>query len=228
VFHIERLTKMLRAIKEQDAAFACSFIEIIDGRGNVTGIKRGWKSHLPSWGLKTAVQDSSSPQSFARNLLVSNFISTTSNMLFQRNVLEKVGGFRNLRFSHDWDFALRVAADWPCTIVEEPLVRYRLHGSNTIKSNQRWMLFETCWVLVANLHRFEKSLLSLAAQESDDVCSAVDYLGRSIGAAGCERVMWLLQQFIAAQRKSGIECPEEHLLEDGNLRSKFMEFIPSP
>ena len=65
-------------------------------------------------------------------LLQSNVTVSTGNMFFQCRLWEEIGGFRDLRYNHDWDFALRALwLEEPC-FVEETLYRYRLHGENTI------------------------------------------------------------------------------------------------
>jgi glycosyltransferase involved in cell wall biosynthesis len=64
-----------------------------------------------------------------------NFIATTSNMAFRKSVWQRVGGFRDHRYVHDWDFALRAAATSKAVHLPVFLTAYRVHASNTIKEN---------------------------------------------------------------------------------------------
>ena len=64
-----------------------------------------------------------------------NFIATTSNMLFSKRLYQKIGGFRDYRYVHDWDFALRAALLGNVLFLPQILVRYRTHASNTIKED---------------------------------------------------------------------------------------------
>ncbi len=57
---------------------------------------------------------------------------STGNFFFSKSLFNRVGGFADLRYHHDWDFCLR-AVRWSEPIyVDSPSYRYRLHGSNTI------------------------------------------------------------------------------------------------
>jgi hypothetical protein len=57
---------------------------------------------------------------------------STGNLFFSRSLWESLGGFRDLRYNHDWDFALRALWREEPVFVRDYLYRYRLHGGNTI------------------------------------------------------------------------------------------------
>ena len=70
--------------------------------------------------------------------LLTGFNPTVSsgNLFFSRSLWEQVGGFRDYRSNHDWDFclrALRVAE--PC-FVPTVSYRYRLHEANTVSESR--------------------------------------------------------------------------------------------
>lgn len=71
-----------------------------------------------------------------------------SSLLVRRDWLVKVGGFLPvLRVQQDSELAIRlVSAGARCTVVPDPLVRYRLHGSNGSGDYERAMR-ERLWVL---------------------------------------------------------------------------------
>ena len=80
------------------------------------------------------------PQGFIlRELLRENHISTSSAVLLRRDVFGQLGGFSGnqaLKVSEDFELWCRIAAKFHIAAVPEPLVRYRLHGSNT--SSNQW------------------------------------------------------------------------------------------
>lgn len=67
-----------------------------------------------------------------------NATMTTSNFFFGRDVFERVGPFRGLRYTHDWDWALRASEVAGVVRLEEPLLDYRVHGTNTIHESNVW------------------------------------------------------------------------------------------
>lgn len=152
IYHVNRIETVLDRLRSQRCHFGASWIELIDGRDRVIGVKRGWETHLPSWAPPAAESSD-----FVENLQVTNFISTTSNMLFSREVYEQVGGMRNLRFVHDWDFSLRVAERFSCLLVPQPLVKYRIHSANTIRTDQAAMMYEIRWLRACHLKGSKQS-----------------------------------------------------------------------
>lgn len=92
---------------------------------------------------------------FEASLLRANFVITTSNVVFRRRLVPP-GGFRALRYVHDVDFLLRLAEQGSFALVEEELVRYRLHAANTIGESMRddrRIVFEFGWILADLLER---------------------------------------------------------------------------
>jgi hypothetical protein len=66
-----------------------------------------------------------------------NVAVSTGNLFVERRLFESLGGFRDYRYNHDWDFCLRAAALAEPVVVKEPLYCYRLHETNTIKESLR-------------------------------------------------------------------------------------------
>ena len=61
--------------------------------------------------------------------------ANTSNFFLTRQAVQTVGGFSPLRYLHDYDYIFRVLLAFPQQVrflVEESLLFYRIHGSNTI------------------------------------------------------------------------------------------------
>jgi len=223
IFHPERLAICIDRLTRTDAELVATWIEVIDQDGKALGVKEGWHNMLP-WPIRHPERSFAQTNDFARNLLMTNFVSTTSNVVFSRKLYDAIGGMRNLRFAHDWDFLLRAARTFPCELIAQPLLQYRIHGSNTISSNRAWMLFEICWVLATGMAQFE-GLSLYASGERDALIKDVHALGESINTQGNDRVLWMIRQFIDARRRAGDPHPELKLLDDKELRDAFITYI---
>ncbi|QDU51821.1 glycosyltransferase family 2 protein [Gimesia panareensis] len=227
LYEPERLEICLKRFAENPGlGLVSSWINVIDSEGIQLGVKRGWQNMEP-WDLGDRECSFRKTGSFSLNLLSSNFVATTSNMVWKRSAYESVGGMRELRFVHDWDFLLRVAAQFPCEQIEQPLMSYRIHETNTIRSDYDWMMFEICWVIAANLHRFMGSQL-LNKQDLSAVVSDLDMLYQSINFQGNEKLVWLMQNYLTHLSLQGHPNPEEELIHNRSIREYFISKIQKP
>lgn len=221
VYEKERFSVMIEEMQQNsNIEFMCSYIQVINSDGKKLGVKKGWKN-MESWSVPHKELSFAATDDFKLNLLMGNFTSTTSNFLFTKSLYERIGGMRNLRFAHDWDFALRAAEVTECKLIEKPLLRYRIHETNTISSNRRWMLFEIAWIWAANLDRFYGNILFKDENAKIDIITLVE----SLNLQGNDKIFWIILSFINVQRKAGVEHPEEVLLEDDELRKRLLEYI---
>ncbi|MBR3834611.1 MAG: glycosyltransferase [Lachnospiraceae bacterium] len=220
IFTKDRFEIMIKEMqKKPEVGFACTYIQIIDTEGNKLGLKEGWKNMEP-WTVPHPELSFKATDDFKLNLLMTNFTSTTSNFLFTRDLYEKIGGMRNLRFAHDWDFALRAAEVTECMMIEKPLMEYRVHSSNTISSNRKWMLFEIAWMWATNLERFFNSKIF----NEDDIDSIVK-IAESLNLQGNDKIFWMIKVFLDAQKAKGVEKPEEVLLDNAEIRNRMLEYV---
>lgn len=147
----ERLAELGEVLgSRQEVGLVASHIQVVDGDGNRLGLKRGYHS-LEPWPLEHPSRSFRAQDDHHAALLTENYLATTSNYLFRRSCFETVGGFRPLRYAHDWDFALRVIKEMELALVPSPLLRYRVHGANTIREDLAAMIFEICWILAVHL-----------------------------------------------------------------------------
>ncbi|WP_309936243.1 glycosyltransferase [Caballeronia sp. LZ002] len=223
IFHRRRLEVALEALGQPGIDLVASWIEVIDTDGKALGVKEGWHNMLP-WPIANPKRTFAASDSFAKNLLMTNFVSTTSNVVFSRRLYDEVGGMRNLRFAHDWDFLLRAARQFGCELIAQPLMQYRIHSSNTISSNRAWMLFEICWVLAVGMMHFEGNLL-YASDDRDALIADARALAESINVQGNDRIVWMIRQFVDARRKLRDPEAETRLLDDKELRDVFLDYI---
>ena len=70
--------------------------------------------------------------------LAGNPAITTSNFFFSRALANEVGAFAPLRYTHDWDWALRAQKRTPPIWIREGLLGYRVHAANTLSEDDVW------------------------------------------------------------------------------------------
>ena len=221
VFHPERIAVCVARLKNGTDLVA-TWIELINQKGKVLGIKKGWHNMLP-WSFKQPILNSKIDE-FTLNLLVTNFVSTTSNIVFTRRLYETTGGMRNLRFVHDWDFLLRAVQRFRCELIEMPLLKYRTHETNTISSNRSWMIFEICWIFAVHLKHFT-GLIFPNPTDFDGLSDEIEFFAHSINLQGNDKVLCLLLQYLDKLNKMGLAAPEEVLIDNEDLRNVFIHQV---
>lgn len=210
-----RLDRLATALEENpNAAVACSTIRIIDDQGRHVGIKNAWRD-LEPWPVPHPPPHLADLEDPTLALLQSNWAATTSNMAFRRPLVEGTAlTFKALRYTHDWDFLLAAAAKGEIVLVEQPLVRYRIHGGNTIRENsaraQAVMRFEILWTVA----RHASTTLARAAARGFDSNHLKSSMMRSLPSFGREDL--ILQ--LLALRGTGDTTPAVYnaLLQPGH------------
>lgn len=66
-------------------------------------------------------------------LMVQNVAISTGNMVFTKELYNKLEGFKEYKYIHDWDFILRAALVEEPLYVEETRYYYRLHNDNSFR-----------------------------------------------------------------------------------------------
>ena len=66
-----------------------------------------------------------------------NFAISTGNFVFTKSLYQKIGGFRDLKFCHDWDFILQSLRFAEPLFITQKLYFYRFHGDNTFLKLQK-------------------------------------------------------------------------------------------
>jgi glycosyltransferase involved in cell wall biosynthesis len=127
---------------------------ICDELGKMLGAKRGVFD--PEYPLPQAIEAKSvyKNDEVRKLLLNQNFIATTSNMAFTRELFDKIGGFADFRYAHDLDFALRATMHGNAIHSAAFVVTYRIHGANTISEVSPHMDGEITRLYARFLHDF--------------------------------------------------------------------------
>lgn len=189
-FEPGRLTRLAAALEDNpNAAAACSNIRIIDDQGHEVGIKNAWRD-LEPWPVPHPPPHLTDLEDATLALLQSNWAATTSNMAFRRRLIDQhTLRFKALRYTHDWDFLLAASARGEIVLVEQPLVRYRVHGGNTIREDgdqaQAVMRFEILWTVA----RHASTTLARAAARGYDSDQLRSSMMRSLPSFGREDLL---------------------------------------
>ncbi|MDP4096512.1 glycosyltransferase [Paenibacillus sp. P96] len=129
LFQSNRIEEMIGQMLRGDAEFAFSKIKVIDANGgNISSTSDQAKNFI-----HTQESILNFP-SVGWSLIPHNTAISTGNMVFSRKIFEKLHGFRNLKYCHDWDFILRSVILTEPIYVENTFYSYRLHGNNTFLS----------------------------------------------------------------------------------------------
>jgi glycosyltransferase involved in cell wall biosynthesis len=189
-----RLPRLLDALRaDRDLALAGSHVALVDEDGARLSVKHGYDD-LDPWPVEDPASTFKADRDLKTALLLQNYWATTSNYVMPRRTFERHGPFRPLRYCHDWDFALRVQLDEPAALIPEPLLEYRVHGTNTIRENAVAMVYEICWTLAVHVPRY---LAQPAFWTAGRDRRALQLL-RSIHVYGCERVLWHMTTHVAS------------------------------
>jgi len=125
LYEFDRFERMLPAL-DAELAIAFSGITLIDDAGNTLPPDHAWSR----WYAQALTAAETEPTiGFA--LLVHNFSVTSGNFVFTRALYDRLGGFNEQKFAHDWDFLIRSVAYAEPAFIPDRLMRYRVHDSNT-------------------------------------------------------------------------------------------------
>jgi glycosyltransferase involved in cell wall biosynthesis len=139
------------------ADFITGSLLIINEASRVIGTKRGLMELEYPFPLTLKTLSVAHQPDLLAALGSQNYVATTSNMIFTKDLFNKLRGFRDLRYTHDWDFALRACLNGSVTFSPHPLTEYRVHTANTIKEVSchadgevvrlfAWLLDEHHWI----------------------------------------------------------------------------------
>lgn len=170
VWDAGRLQRLVALAETDTLDFISTDVAVLDA---ASAAKEADEPHWVAWfeGLKRDYADHADVWA---TLLRGNFLITTSNFFLHRRVYERVGEFADLRYVHDYDYALRVllAGFRVQFLAGEKLLGYRLHDTNTIREKPLAAIEENMRLLLnwlPSLHEVlnERRLLGLEIQLKD-------------------------------------------------------------
>ncbi len=127
-----RIEAMLGALLAFDADWGYARVAPVDRFGQPFDRVVGTRAGAVIGFQDTAVMS----QTLGLALLRANSAISSGNLMFRKRLWETLGGFRDYRYNHDWDFCLRASLECEPVLVPEPLYEYRVHASNTISEER--------------------------------------------------------------------------------------------
>ncbi len=124
-FGDDHLRPLLEKCESDNSEFAFGGIKVVDE--NNCAVEKGYGKAIMKY-QDTLKMCPTSTMALSRG----NSTISTGNMVFSSRLYKDLNGFRNYKYVHDWDFALRAALITEPVFVEEAYYYYRLHGGNTI------------------------------------------------------------------------------------------------
>jgi hypothetical protein len=132
-----RLERLLREMDRRRVAFAFSNTRFIDNDGREIDAQDPYVKTL-----RRGIDEGTRAPHLLYVLVYNNIAISTGNFVFRRSLLERIGGFSAMRVVHDWDFLLAATHETALAFVDEPLYRYRLHGTNTFAGSRVQAAYE--------------------------------------------------------------------------------------
>lgn len=144
----ERFEICLKSLAaDPEAAAVCTALTFFDGAGTA----RSNKWYQDALAFYEQIGD------LSLALINGNFLMTTSNLFIRRRVFAEIGMFANLRYAHDLDFFLRlIGHNKKILWLQQPLLKYRMHDSNTISEDALKVKFEWAAVVACYVFRHAK------------------------------------------------------------------------
>jgi glycosyltransferase involved in cell wall biosynthesis len=159
VYHAGRVSKFVAIARETGAEFLFSKLRYVGKDGESlpqsSPFVRAYRDSLDA-------SDIFPTKSF--ELLRYNYTVSSSNFFFSKKLHDTIGGFRNYKLCHDWDFVLKALIYSEPFFVNEFLMSYRIHGKNVIliESKNRTNEIETESVLFSYFQMAENPQNGLA------------------------------------------------------------------
>ncbi len=142
-FHPRKLEAHLET-HEKDAQLEATAtrIRFIDEKGtelNENHPRRQWYAYALAEYIRQG--------SLYASLFMVNHLVTTSALFVKQNVFNEIGGFGGLRYTHDWLMFVSLASRKRFKVIEQPLLDYRMHDTNTIEEDLTSVYMEMNFLL---------------------------------------------------------------------------------
>jgi glycosyltransferase involved in cell wall biosynthesis len=126
LFLPDRLAVFERVLRRvSDFVWGFTGVEAIGEDGQALAL-----TDVPDQGRRDAITQSSRPLKAVAALPRLNTMVSSGNLVVEAATFNSIGGFRDFRFTHDWDLAVRLLGVHKPFVVERSLYRYRVHPEN--------------------------------------------------------------------------------------------------
>ena len=151
VFDVGKVQRCLEIIQANpNVEIISGLIDFIDQDGVLVkdGVSMNW--------LNRSLEFYRKSNSLPLSILNENFIATSSNIFFKKDLWERIGGFRDYRYCNDLDFLMRCFESNTFYFdFEHKHLSYRTHNNNTIAEDIGKVRMERAFVTMKHLNRLE-------------------------------------------------------------------------
>jgi GT2 family glycosyltransferase len=130
-FAPERIARMVAEVADTNCSWGFSAVAIHGDDGGELDPMRARRA----FDIVCSIAKVPFRSTVGRAFLTENVAISTGNLFASRALCERLGGFRDFRYNHDWDWCLRALQVDEPVFVAERLYCYRLHGANTINES---------------------------------------------------------------------------------------------
>jgi len=119
-YDTNRFSVLVDLVEKGNAGLAFSKVAVIDEKGML-------KQNTPF----SALQKNIEKKHMFLGLCADNLAISSGNLFFKREIVEKIGLFRDFKYIHDWDFLMRSALTKKVVYCEGTTYYYRMHSTNS-------------------------------------------------------------------------------------------------
>jgi glycosyltransferase involved in cell wall biosynthesis len=127
-FAPSRLINMVDAVTRRGESWGFSRVAFLDRDGHAIGAE----TSLRAADLAYLTDNVGATDTLSFSFLAGNPSISSGALFFARKLFDRLGGFRDFRYNHDWDFCLRASLLAEPVFVASAEYDYRLHSRNTI------------------------------------------------------------------------------------------------
>lgn len=126
LYQSNRFSKIIPKMQKENVEIAFSNIEIINGESLLAQGEEADSFR----NIQTRIDECCK---VSHALMIQNVAISTGNMVFTKKLYDNLGGFKEYKYIHDWDFILRAAIIQEPLYVDETKYYYRLHNDNSFR-----------------------------------------------------------------------------------------------
>src|ERR1700730_760144 len=142
LFASGRFEAIARTVATGEADVIFGNLVVINGEGIRQGLRNAVRHNEIAWPMGWDAHELANRGDWLKLLAVQNIVATTTNLIFSKKIFNNVGGFREYRYCHDWDFVLRSVLLGRMQYAPLMLSMYRVHSLNTIQEGRRAVTVE--------------------------------------------------------------------------------------
>ncbi len=151
-YYPERLKECISVIESNSSTSAVfSEVEFIDENGIFMQYLKAPEDNWDDFNIESFAGE----KKIFLGLLTGNFLVSTSNLFCRKDIFDKIGIFSSFKYTHDYEFFLRLSSRCKVYFINSPLLKYRIHSTSSYKTNEAEVYFEVGIILKDVLLKYD-------------------------------------------------------------------------